>query len=168
MSVNCANGLKKGWDAYLEIDVHRDRSRDSTPRLPRSRRDCHYRLFSYQNKTFDLLLWRENCYSVWLEFWSIKSTNVGKEMTKITIVCQKLWEWHVLKMVILFGTPSATSCFFGVLRICFCAFVYSAFIAEYSIECWVVRMIDRDEGQKNCNGSCTNSLTHLYARSNDA
>ena len=56
---NCAIGLE------YQNKRHRDISRDSMLRLPRSRRDC-YRLFSCQNKTFDFLLWREKYYRFWL------------------------------------------------------------------------------------------------------
>ena len=68
---NCASDLEKL--TYLTMSLHLGRLRDYIVHSPRSRRNCVYRLFSYQNKTVSTFFSREKAIAAfWLEFLSIK------------------------------------------------------------------------------------------------
>ena len=72
---------------YLEIGVNWDRSRDSMSHSPRSRRDCGYRLFSYQNKISSTFSSGEQAIAALnFNFCLSELTNAGNNMSKVQLL----------------------------------------------------------------------------------
>ena len=111
MSVrNCAIGLKRL--GYLEISVHRDRSRDSMLHLPLVRRKCRYRFLSYQTKTVSTFCSGEKTITAF-DFNSAQSNRqmMGKTCPKFKRLSERLWECNVLKIVPMFWNALSYSLF---------------------------------------------------------